>query len=91
MGAKGQAFAGVSVAIVTPFKDDAVDYERLKEQVEFQITAGVACLCPVGTTAMSVSLPGGAVDGSSRVGACTYTDGRSGSVSLRSIRSKLSR
>jgi 4-hydroxy-tetrahydrodipicolinate synthase len=56
MDNKGQAFAGVSVAIVTPFKNDAVDYERLKEQVEFQIAAGVACLCPVGTTGESPTL-----------------------------------
>jgi 4-hydroxy-tetrahydrodipicolinate synthase len=56
MGTKGQAFAGVSVAIVTPFKNDEVDYDRLKEQVEFQIAAGVACLCPVGTTGESPTL-----------------------------------
>jgi 4-hydroxy-tetrahydrodipicolinate synthase len=56
MGTKGQAFAGVSVAIVTPFKNDAVDYDRLKEQIEFQIAAGVACLCPVGTTGESPTL-----------------------------------
>lgn len=56
MGTKGQAFAGVSVAIITPFKNDAVDYDRLKEQVEFQIAAGVACLCPVGTTGESPTL-----------------------------------
>ncbi len=56
MDRKGQEFAGVSVAIVTPFKNDAVDYDRLKEQVEFQIAAGVACLCPVGTTGESPTL-----------------------------------
>ena len=56
MGTKGHAFEGVSVAIVTPFKGDAVDYDRLKEQIEFQIAAGVACLCPVGTTGESPTL-----------------------------------
>lgn len=56
MERKGQEFAGVSVAIVTPFKNDEVDYDRLKEQVEFQISAGVACLCPVGTTGESPTL-----------------------------------
>jgi 4-hydroxy-tetrahydrodipicolinate synthase len=56
MKRKGQEFAGVSVAIVTPFKNDEVDYDRLKEQVEFQISAGVACLCPVGTTGESPTL-----------------------------------
>lgn len=56
MGRKGQEFAGVSVAIVTPFKNDQVDYDRFKEQIEFQIAAGVACLCPVGTTGESPTL-----------------------------------
>jgi 4-hydroxy-tetrahydrodipicolinate synthase len=56
MGTKGQAFAGVSVAIITPFKKDEVDYDCLKEQIEFQITAGVNCLCPVGTTGESPTL-----------------------------------
>jgi 4-hydroxy-tetrahydrodipicolinate synthase len=56
MGTKGQAFAGVSVAIVTPFKNDQVDYNCLKQQIEFQIAAGVNCLCPVGTTGESPTL-----------------------------------
>ena len=56
MGKKGQAFAGVSVAIVTPFKNDQVDYDCLKQQIEFQIAAGVNCLCPVGTTGESPTL-----------------------------------
>jgi 4-hydroxy-tetrahydrodipicolinate synthase len=56
MGTKGQAFAGVSVAIVTPFKNDQVDYDCLKQQIEFQIAAGVNCLCPVGTTGESPTL-----------------------------------
>jgi 4-hydroxy-tetrahydrodipicolinate synthase len=50
MTTKGEAFAGLSVALTTPFRDSAVDYEALKAQVEFQIQAGTTCLCPVGTT-----------------------------------------
>lgn len=53
---KGSAFAGLSVAIVTPFKDGQVDYDLLKQQVEFQIAAGTTCLCPVGTTGESPTL-----------------------------------
>lgn len=53
---KGSAFAGLSVAIVTPFRDGVVDYATLKRQVEFQIEAGAACLCPVGTTGESPTL-----------------------------------
>ncbi len=56
MATKGEAFAGLSVAIVTPFKNDAVDYARFKEQIEFQIAAGTNCLCPVGTTGESPTL-----------------------------------
>ena len=56
MGRKGAAFAGLSVAITTPFKDGQVDYALLKKQVEFQIEAGVQCLVPVGTTGESPTL-----------------------------------
>lgn len=56
MTRKGSDFAGVSVAIVTPFKDGAVDYDKLSEQVEFQITSGTQCLVPVGTTGESPTL-----------------------------------
>lgn len=56
MSRKGSSFAGLSVAIVTPFRDGKVDESRLKEQVEFQIAAGTQCLCPVGTTGESPTL-----------------------------------
>ena len=47
---KGAAFAGLSVALVTPFQGDDVDYPTLERQIEFQIAVGTDCLCPVGTT-----------------------------------------
>ena len=50
MKTKGEAFAGLAVALVTPFKGDAVDYDTFRAQIEFQIAAGTNCLCPVGTT-----------------------------------------
>ncbi len=56
MGTKGEAFAGLAVAMITPFQDDQVDYDRLAEQIEFQITAGTNVLCPVGTTGESPTL-----------------------------------
>jgi 4-hydroxy-tetrahydrodipicolinate synthase len=56
MPRKGSAFAGLSVAIITPFKDGQVDVKALREQVEFQIAAGTQCLCPVGTTGESPTL-----------------------------------
>ncbi len=56
MSTKGEAFAGVSVAITTPLKNGEVDYERFGEQIEFQVAAGTHCLCPVGTTGESPTL-----------------------------------
>lgn len=56
MARRGSDFAGLSVALVTPFKDGRVDFPRLREQIEFQIQAGTACLCPVGTTGESPTL-----------------------------------
>jgi len=56
MSTRAERFAGVSVAIVTPFRDGAVDSARLKQQVEFQAQAGVTCICPVGTTGESPTL-----------------------------------
>ncbi len=50
MKTKGEAFAGLSVALVTPFAGDKVDYDAFRKQIEFQIAAGTNCLCPVGTT-----------------------------------------
>ena len=56
MSRKGSAFAGLSVAIVTPFKDGEIDFPTLKKQIDFQIAAGTDCLCPVGTTGESPTL-----------------------------------
>ena len=56
MTTKSEAFAGLSVAITTPFTGGEVDYDRLKEHVEFQIEAGTRCLVQVGTTGESPML-----------------------------------
>jgi 4-hydroxy-tetrahydrodipicolinate synthase len=56
MSTKGEAFAGLSVAVVTPFKGDEVDYDAFRAQIEFQINAGTNCICPVGTTGESPTL-----------------------------------
>ncbi|MDA7950192.1 MAG: 4-hydroxy-tetrahydrodipicolinate synthase [Pirellulaceae bacterium] len=53
---KGSDFAGLSVAIATPFKNGQVDYQALRDQVEFQASAGTTCLVPVGTTGESPTL-----------------------------------
>lgn len=56
MATRGEQFAGLSVAMVTPFRDGEVDYALLEEHVEFQVRAGTTCLCPVGTTGESPTL-----------------------------------
>lgn len=56
MSTKGEAFAGLSVALTTPFRNGEVDYDALRAQVEFQVAAGTNCLCPVGTTGESPTL-----------------------------------
>ena len=56
MTRKGSNFAGVSVALVTPFRDGELDVAALRAQVEFQIAAGTTCLGVVGTTGESPTL-----------------------------------
>ncbi|MEZ6093213.1 MAG: 4-hydroxy-tetrahydrodipicolinate synthase [Pirellulaceae bacterium] len=56
MTRKGSEFAGLSVAIVTPFKNGEIDFEQLKKQVDFQVEAGTHCIVPVGTTGESPTL-----------------------------------
>ena len=53
---RAEKFAGLSVAIVTPFRDGAIDFKRLREQIDLQAAAGVTCICPVGTTGESPTL-----------------------------------
>jgi len=56
MSRKGSDFAGLSVALVTPFKNGKLDMDRFKEQIEFQIAGGTNCLVPCGTTGESPTL-----------------------------------
>ena len=56
MSTKGEAYAGLSVAITTPFKNGEIDFAKLREQMEFQIAAGTVCVCPAGTTGESPTL-----------------------------------
>src|SRR3989344_7609388 len=47
-------FAGAFTAMVTPFKPDgSVDFEGLRQNVEFQISNGISGLVPLGTTGES--------------------------------------
>jgi 4-hydroxy-tetrahydrodipicolinate synthase len=55
MGAKTN-FRGSFTALVTPFKNDAVDQQALRDLVEWQIAEGTNGLVPVGTTGESPTL-----------------------------------
>jgi len=49
-------FKGSIVAIVTPFRNDAIDEEKLRELVEFQIASGTDGIVPCGTTGEASTL-----------------------------------
>jgi 4-hydroxy-tetrahydrodipicolinate synthase len=56
MSRKGDQFAGLTVALVTPFQDGAIDEAALRKLVDFQVEAGTNCVSPVGTTGESPTL-----------------------------------
>lgn len=56
MATKGEQFAGVSVAMITPFKNEEVDYDALKKLVDWHVEQGTDGLVPVGTTGESPTL-----------------------------------
>ena len=49
-------FTGSMVALVTPFKEDKVDWEKLEALVEFHIRNGTNGIVPCGTTGESATL-----------------------------------
>ncbi|MQY52778.1 MAG: 4-hydroxy-tetrahydrodipicolinate synthase [Firmicutes bacterium] len=49
-------FSGSFVALVTPFKNNRIDVEKLKELVEFHIKKGTSGIVPCGTTGESPTL-----------------------------------
>jgi len=53
---KGEQFAGVTVALVTPFRGGEVDFDALKRLVDWHVEQGTDCLSPVGTTGESPTL-----------------------------------
>src|SRR5205085_5153400 len=56
MSTKGEMFAGVTVALVTPFRGGEVDYDALGRLVDWHAEQGTDCLAPVGTTGESPTL-----------------------------------
>jgi len=49
-------FTGVCTALVTPFKDGAVNYTKLEELLEYQIDHGIKAVVVCGTTGESATL-----------------------------------
>jgi 4-hydroxy-tetrahydrodipicolinate synthase len=56
MSTKGEQFAGVTVALVTPFRNGEIDFADLNRLVDWHIEQGTDCLSPVGTTGESPTL-----------------------------------
>ena len=49
-------FEGAATALITPFKNDKVDYDALDKLIEFQIKGGISALVICGTTGESATL-----------------------------------
>src|SRR5438105_13467803 len=56
MPSRGARFAGMTVAIVTPFRNGAVDYAELDRLVDWHVDQGTDGLVPCGTTGESPTL-----------------------------------
>lgn len=56
MARKGEQFAGLTVALITPFRDGNVDEAALRTLVNWHAEQGTHCVCPCGTTGESPTL-----------------------------------
>jgi 4-hydroxy-tetrahydrodipicolinate synthase len=56
MTRKGEMFAGLTVALVTPFRNGEVDESALRKLVDWHVASGTNALCPCGTTGESPTL-----------------------------------
>ena len=56
MARKGEMFAGLTVALITPFRDGKVDEAALRQLVDGHVDAGTDCVSPCGTTGESPTL-----------------------------------
>ena len=56
MKTRADDFSGLTVAMITPFKEGKIDFDALQEQVEFQVAAGTTAVSPTGTTGESPTL-----------------------------------
>jgi len=56
MNTRGEVFAGVTVAIVTPFRNGEVHWDELGKLVDWHVGQGTNALAPCGTTGESPTL-----------------------------------
>src|SRR5438128_7862789 len=56
MSTKGEQFAGLTVALVTPFRNGDIDFQDLGRLVACHVEHGTDCLAPVGTTGEAPTL-----------------------------------
>ena len=56
MHIRGDLFAGVTVAIVTPFRNGEVDWDALGKLIDWHVEQGTDGLAPCGTTGESPTL-----------------------------------
>lgn len=49
-------FRGTGIAIVTPFKDDKIDWSAFEKLIEFQLEQGTDCIIALGTTGEASTL-----------------------------------
>ena len=56
MTTKGEQFAGLTVALITPFKNGEVDFDGLRRLVDWHVEQRTDCLAAVGTTGESPTL-----------------------------------
>ena len=56
MKTRADEFSGLTVAMITPFRNGKVDFDALQEQIEFQIASGTTAISPTGTTGESPTL-----------------------------------
>lgn len=56
MSRKGEKFAGLTVALVTPFRNGDVNEQALRKLVDWHVDQGTDCVSPCGTTGESPTL-----------------------------------
>jgi 4-hydroxy-tetrahydrodipicolinate synthase len=53
---RGELFAGVTVAVITPFKNGDIDWDALANLIDWHVAEGTNTLAPCGTTGESPTL-----------------------------------